>query len=81
MYLHIGEEVMIRASKIIAIFDKRLLQSDWQEMLPQRMAIKVKNISKQDIKSVVITDDSIYLSPLASTTLKKRIDASYMEIV
>lgn len=72
---------MIRASQIIAIFDKRLLQSDWQEMLPERMAIKVKNISKQDIKSVVITDDSIYLSPLASTTLKKRIDASYMEIV
>ncbi|WP_096156156.1 MULTISPECIES: extracellular matrix regulator RemB [Bacillus] len=81
MYLHIGEEVMIRASKIIAILDKRLLQSNWQEMLPIHMSKKIKNISKQDIKSVVITDESIYLSPLASTTLKKRIDTSYLEMI
>ena len=71
---------MIRASKIIAILDKRLLQSDWQQLLPPRMSSQVKNISKQDIKSIVITDDSIYLSPLASTTLKKRVDTSYFEI-
>ena len=72
---------MIRASKIIAILDKRLLQSNWQEMLPEHMASTIINISKQDIKSVVITDDSIYLSPLASTTLKKRMDTSYVEII
>ncbi|MEA3321548.1 MULTISPECIES: extracellular matrix/biofilm biosynthesis regulator RemA family protein [unclassified Bacillus (in: firmicutes)] len=81
MYLHIGEEVMVRASKIIAILDRRLLQSDWKSTLPEVADKSIKNISKHDIKSIVITEENIYLSPLASTTLKKRMDTSMEEFL
>ncbi|QFT87077.1 hypothetical protein FIU87_00025 [Bacillus sp. THAF10] len=81
MYLHIGEEVMVRASKVIAIFDRRLLQSDWRANLPEAAQKSIKNISKHDVKSVVITEQTIYLSPLASTTLKKRMDASLEDLL
>ncbi|CAG9622873.1 extracellular matrix regulator RemB [Sutcliffiella rhizosphaerae] len=81
MYLHIGEEVMVRASKVVAIFDRRLLQSEWENTLPSAAKKSIKNISKHDVKSVVITDEAIYFSPLASTTLKKRMDASLTELV
>ncbi|WP_078378431.1 extracellular matrix regulator RemB [Sutcliffiella halmapala] len=80
MYLHIGEEVMVRASNIIAILDRRLLKSNWQSNLPTAATNTIKNISKHDVKSVVITDEIIYFSPLASTTLKKRMDTSLEEI-
>lgn len=79
MYLHIGEEVMVRVSNVIAILDRRLLKSDWQSTLPTVAANSIKNISKHDVKSIVITDGVIYLSPLASTTLKKRMDTSLEE--
>jgi hypothetical protein len=81
MYLHIGEEVMVRASNIIAILDRRLLKSDWQSTLPDVAAKTIRNISKHDVKSIVITDETIYLSPLASTTLKKRMDTSLEESI
>lgn len=80
MYLHIGEEVMVRASNIIAILDRRLLKTDWQSSLPKGAAQSIRNISKHDVKSVVITEEIIFLSPLASTTLKKRIDTSLEEL-
>ncbi|WP_223702796.1 extracellular matrix regulator RemB [Sutcliffiella deserti] len=80
MYLHIGEEIMVRAANIIAILDRRLLKSDWQSNLPPSAANSIKNISKHDVKSIVITDEIIYLSPLASTTLKKRMDIPVEEL-
>lgn len=80
MYLHIGEEVMVRASHIIAILDRRLLKTDWQSSLPTAAAKSIRNISKHDVKSIVITEEIIYLSPLASTTLKKRMDTSLEEL-
>ncbi|MED4015717.1 extracellular matrix regulator RemB [Sutcliffiella cohnii] len=74
MYLHIGEEIMVRASEVVAIFDKRLLKTEWKETLTANSLEKIKNISKNNIKSIVVTTEYIYLSPLASTTLKKRLD-------
>ncbi|WP_316572313.1 extracellular matrix regulator RemB [Neobacillus sp. YIM B06451] len=67
MYIHIGEDHMVRVKEIIAIIDK-------SSALDSRFAESGKaiNLSKGPFKSVVVTEKDIYLSPLASTTLKKR---------
>jgi extracellular matrix regulatory protein B len=73
MYIHIGEEVSVRSKDIIAILDKDSVKSSEyiQEFLQQNDK-NTENLSKNPFKSIVITSGKIYLSPLASTTLKKR---------
>ncbi|PLR75933.1 DUF370 domain-containing protein [Bacillus sp. V3-13] len=72
MYLHVGEDILVRTKDIIAILDKDSIQSpDVGEFLQQK-GENVINLAKGPFKSVVITDERIYYSPLASGTLKKR---------
>lgn len=73
MYIHIGEDLNIRAKDIISILDKESAKSSVmvEEFLHQHED-KVINLSKNPFKSVVITSDKVYLSPIASGTLKKR---------
>ncbi|PLR80650.1 MULTISPECIES: extracellular matrix regulator RemB [Bacillus] len=72
MYLHVGEDILVRTKDIIAILDKESINSpDMGEFLQQK-GENVMNLSKGPFKSIVITDERIYYSPLASGTLKKR---------
>lgn len=73
MYIHIGEDLNIRAKDIIAILDKECVNSS--QLVEEFLSFhteKLINLSKNPFKSVVITYDKIYLSPIASGTLKKR---------
>lgn len=73
MYIHIGEDHNIRAKDIITILDKESAnQSELVEEFLARHKEKVMNLSKNPYKSVIITNDKVYLSPIASGTLKKR---------
>lgn len=73
MYIHIGEDLNIRAKDIISILDKESVNHSTQikEFL-HRHQEKLINLSKSPFKSVIITYDKVYLSPIASGTLKKR---------
>jgi extracellular matrix regulatory protein B len=73
MYIHIGEEILVRSKDIIAILDKDSVHSSQniQEFL-QHNEKQTENLSKNPFKSIVITKEKVYLSPLASATLKKR---------
>jgi extracellular matrix regulatory protein B len=73
MYIHIGEDVLVRTKDIIVILDKNSVNSssNIQEFL-QHNKLNTENLSKSSFKSIVVTSDKIFLSPLASTTLKKR---------
>lgn len=73
MYIHIGEDLNIRAKDIVAILDKESAKSSemMDEFLMRHKEI-VLNLSKNPYKSVIITKDKVYLSPIASGTLKKR---------
>jgi regulator of extracellular matrix RemA (YlzA/DUF370 family) len=73
VYIHIGEDLNIRAKDIIAILDQESVSSSelFLELL-NRHQKKVINLSKKIFKSVIITSDYVYLSPIASGTLKKR---------
>lgn len=73
MYIHIGEDINISAKDIISILDKESANSSTliEEFLHHHQD-KLINLSKNPFKSVVITNDQVYLSPIASGTLKKR---------
>jgi extracellular matrix regulatory protein B len=73
MYIHIGEEVLVRAKDIIAILDKDSVRtSEYIQEFLQQNESNTENLSKNAFKSIVITKGKVFLSPLASTTLKKR---------
>ncbi|WP_462410032.1 extracellular matrix regulator RemB [Neobacillus sp. Marseille-QA0830] len=79
MYLHIGEDLNIRAKDIIAILDKESANnSELVEEFLNHHQKKVINLSKNPYKSIVITFDKVYLSPIASGTLKKRSSQIYI---
>ncbi|MCB5239282.1 MULTISPECIES: extracellular matrix regulator RemB [Niallia] len=72
MYVHIGENILVRTSEIITILDKQTVESSpiSKEFLEQQKAMI--NGKSSSYKSIVITKDTIYFSPIASNTLKKR---------
>ncbi|MBP2243141.1 hypothetical protein J2Z40_003729 [Cytobacillus eiseniae] len=73
MYIHVGEDILVRSKDIIAILDKASVNSSKyvEEFLECRKQ-SIINLSKGSFKSIVITSKEIYFSPLASGTLKKR---------
>lgn len=73
MYIHIGEDLNVRVKDVIAILDKESVNSSSlvEEFLKCYKGDLV-NLSKTQYKSIVITQTQVYLSPLASGTLKKR---------
>ncbi len=73
MFIHLGDNVMVRSSDVITILDRQLLKSSSivNEFLDVQKD-KVVELSNGNTKSVVVTVDKVYFSPLSSSTLKKR---------
>ncbi len=73
MYLHIGDDILVHTDEIVAILDKKLLESSpiLAEFLQQKAEVTL-HLAKKSIKSIVVTTKHVYYSPLASVTLKKR---------
>lgn len=76
MFIHIGGDVVVRAKEVITILDINGTKLDKNTKKNNEFDI---NISKgtvvkisNDIKSIIITNDKIYYSPISSLTLKKR---------
>ena len=75
MFIHIGGDIVVRAKNVIAILDvnnpKRLPKNHYFLDKGQNEENMVK-IASEETKSIIITDDKIYYSPISSLTLKKR---------
>ena len=75
MYVHLGGERIVRASELVAIFDVSIEQSSRISRQFTAWASKRKNvevIGEEEPKSIVITTQKVYYSPISSSTLKKR---------
>ncbi|WP_153126891.1 extracellular matrix regulator RemB [Peribacillus tepidiphilus] len=73
MYLHIGEDLLIKTEEIIAILDKHILSEvPSMKNFFKNMEDSTVNLAKGQVKSIIITKNELFLSPLASTTLLKR---------
>ncbi|RBW69154.1 extracellular matrix regulator RemB [Bacillus taeanensis] len=75
MFIHLGEDVVIRSSDVVTILDRQLLTTSevTNEFIDRyKKDGLVVDISGDIAKSIVVTTDTIYLSPLSSITLKRR---------
>lgn len=76
MFLHLGGDVLINQNKIIAILDLETTMKNLTSESFLRTVKEKKNINyiseKGKEKSLVLTKDGSYLSPISSTTLLKR---------
>jgi hypothetical protein len=75
MFIHLGGEKIIRAIELIAIFDISIEKSS--KISKQFLAHANENKSIEVIgdeppKSLVVSKEKIYYSPISSATLKKR---------
>lgn len=75
MYVHLGGMTVIQADEIVAIFNVDIQSTSpiTGEFLKQaEQEGRVEVIDANEIKSVVITEDRVYYSPISSLTLKRR---------
>lgn len=73
MFIHLGEETIIRTSEVVAIFDyEQLMSSEINLALAADLLDQMDDAEKKMIKSLVITESSLYLSPFSPATLKRR---------
>lgn len=75
MYIHLGGEKIIRSSEMIAIFDISIEKSS--KLSKQFVAAalqdkRLERIGDEEAKSIVVTQNVVYYSPISSSTLKKR---------
>lgn len=74
MFLHLGADTVIPLRNVIAIFDLKIAGSAITEKYIKKMKSlnKTIDISDNNAKSFIITDQNVYLSAISSQTLKKR---------
>ncbi|AET58266.1 hypothetical protein HPL003_07515 [Paenibacillus terrae HPL-003] len=75
MYIHLGGEKIIRSSELVAIFDISIEKSSKiskQYVNHVQQQKHVEMIGEEEAKSIVVTQNTVYYSPISSTTLKKR---------
>ena len=81
MYLHLGADCMVKNSEIIAILDVRhpqsLIYSDYVEKYRERYKV-VDAAEGEDYASIILTEETLYLSAISALTLKKRADAGFL---
>lgn len=79
MFIHIGGDTVIRSSDVVAILNSDGKDSPkvTKEFLKDRKKdhTALVDTTNDVIKSIVITKDYVYLSPISSLTLKKRSQA------
>ena len=75
MYIHLGGEKIIRTAQLVAIFDISIEQSSKlsrQFVAQAQKKREVETIGEEEPKSIVVTKDRVYYSPISTATLKKR---------
>ncbi|MFC5711652.1 extracellular matrix regulator RemB [Thalassorhabdus alkalitolerans] len=74
MFIHLGGDTVIRAKDVVAILDYETNKSSAisQQFLNAKDKKDIIEISADLQKSIVVTDDILYFSPISSLTLKRR---------
>ena len=75
MFIHLGGDKIIRSSELIAIFDLSIEEnSKISKKFVHEAARenKVEVIGEEESKSMVVTMDKVYYSPISTSTLKMR---------
>ena len=75
MYLHLGSDCVISCRDLIGIFDienTSVSRTTQQYLYAAEKAGRVSYVSMDIPKSFVVTEHTVYISPISAATLKKR---------
>lgn len=75
MFIHLGGDTLVNSKRITAILNaESVLRSNSSKDFLKTAQEEgfINNLNQEEYKSIVITDKSIYLSPISTLTLKKR---------
>lgn len=84
MFLHVGADVVVSLKRVIAILDLRSTkeaEATREFMAMAQRSKRVLDVAGGEPKSIVLTEQEVYLSPISSLTLKKRADFLNSNIV
>ncbi|HEX2953174.1 MAG TPA: extracellular matrix/biofilm biosynthesis regulator RemA family protein [Bacillota bacterium] len=81
MYLHLGGETVVKVSEVVAILNLENLSIASAQTFLKKSIETRDNLNKDqdEPKSLIITNDKVYTSPISSFTLMKR--AAYLSDV
>ncbi len=81
MFLHLGSDCMIESSELVAVFDLRLLEAESVKKYIEEEGRRYEVIdlaeAPEERASCILTKTALYLSPISSTTLRKRAEKSF----
>lgn len=75
MFVHLGGDLVIKAQRIIAILDHESGETSSENrafMKENEEQGLTQNVTADPAKSIVVTEDTVYLSPISSHTLRRR---------
>ncbi len=76
MYIHIGKNEIINNEEIICVLDYHIVHtsSKYKRFIKNKKDNTIWIDHKKNIKSIIVTNDKIFYSPLLPRTLKNRED-------
>lgn len=78
LYIHLGDNFVVPSKDVVMILDR---QSSMESSIVEEFFLKQKGkivqLANGDAKSIIITLNKIYFSPLSSSTLKKRAQVAF----
>lgn len=78
MYIHLGDNHVVPSKEVVLILDRQSSQdSAIVHEFFKKQQDKIVQLASNDAKSIIITLDKIYFSPLSSSTLKKRAHVAF----
>lgn len=78
MYIHLGDNYVVPSKEVVMILDRQSSQeSSIVDEFFKKQQDKIVQLASNDAKSIIITLDKIYFSPLSSSTLKKRAQVAF----
>ncbi|SDN95887.1 extracellular matrix regulator RemB [Alkalicoccus daliensis] len=75
MFIHLGGDIVLKAEKIITIIDHQSEEASAENKAFIKDSMEKKRtqrVTEDAAKSIVVTDECVYLSPISSHTLKRR---------
>lgn len=74
MFLHLGSDIVVALNEILYIGDYKSINAVINREFIENAAAQnnILNIATKTPKSYIVTNDKVYLSAIASMTLKKR---------
>lgn len=78
LYIHLGDNFVVPSKEVVMILDRHSSQdSAIVDEFFQKQKERIVQLANGEAKSIIVTVNKIYFSPLSSSTLKKRAQVAF----